>query len=245
MATSCAHRRRPPLSAGRTRSPYPPLGLRPVANSPIFLASCRPALSLPGRSRPNLQLARAFSVVDRPLFRDRSTTDRCSQHHQPVLPTPPTSAPNTTNQCSTTSYRCSQHHQPVLPTPPTGAPRPLIGALDTTNQCSQHHRPVLSAPPTSDPRAPIGGPETTDEWSRDHRRGSPTSRACGLQPVFRALATLPGVMGEPFRNPTTGVYRLIESIVRVEPLAPETAPAPPPPKKRPARSGSRWPRVTR
>ena len=52
-------------------------------------------------------------------------------------------------------------------------------------------------------------------------------------------------MGEPFLNPTTGVYRLIESIVRVEPLAPETDSAPPAAKKRPARSGSRRPRVTR
>lgn len=36
-------------------------------------------------------------------------------------------------------------------------------------------------------------------------------------------------MGEIFRNPTTGVYRLIESIARVEPVTPSTDSAPLPP----------------
>jgi hypothetical protein len=51
-------------------------------------------------------------------------------------------------------------------------------------------------------------------------------------------------LGEPFLNPTTGVYRLIESIARVERPATGSDSAPPPPEKRPARAGSRRPRVT-
>jgi hypothetical protein len=45
--------------------------------------------------------------------------------------------------------------------------------------------------------------------------------------------------GETFRNPTTGFYRLTESIARVEPTAPSTDSAPLPVKGRPKRSGSR------
>lgn len=50
-------------------------------------------------------------------------------------------------------------------------------------------------------------------------------------------------MGEPFLKPTTGVYRLIESIDRVDPPAPSNDSAPP--EKRPARAASRRPGVTR
>jgi hypothetical protein len=49
-------------------------------------------------------------------------------------------------------------------------------------------------------------------------------------------------MGEAFRNPTTGFYRLTESIARVEPTAPSTDSAPLPARGQPKRSGSRRPK---
>lgn len=52
-------------------------------------------------------------------------------------------------------------------------------------------------------------------------------------------------MGEPFRNPTTGFYRLIESIARVEPLEPSTDSAALPVEARPGRPGTRRPKTSR
>jgi hypothetical protein len=46
-------------------------------------------------------------------------------------------------------------------------------------------------------------------------------------------------VGEPLRNPTTGFYRLTESIARVEPLEPSTDSAALPVEERPTRAGTR------
>lgn len=52
-------------------------------------------------------------------------------------------------------------------------------------------------------------------------------------------------VGEPQRNPTTGFYRLIESIARVEPLEPSTDSAALPVEERPTRAGTRRTKASR
>ena len=51
-------------------------------------------------------------------------------------------------------------------------------------------------------------------------------------------------VGEPFRNPTTGVYRLTESIARVEPSPPSTGSAQPA-EEQPSRTGTKRTNVGR